>query len=303
MAYLNKFNNLNDTLCIIYYFVDEFIKGIVHNLQFALSKPHNNMPPRKKHNLSISELVTLGIFRYFTNITNWKAYHKHLYSFFRVDFPNLPDYSNFLTAMNKLSWLALLLLQHFCSFFKKITHQELPKFVDSSKLEVCHIKREFTHKVCKDIARKSKSTMGWFYGFKLHIICNKLMQILSFRISPANLDDRKGLDRIWNDIFGMIIADAGYIGADWQKKACYLGKLLLTGVKANMKKLLTFVQFELLKMRQCVETVFSVLKLRMGMQTTLPRSPLGYFAHYIWCLTAYQLDKYLQFLFNTPLLA
>ena len=145
--------------------------------------------------------------------------------------------------------------------------------------------------------------MGWFYGFKLHIICNELMQILNLKITAGNVDDRKGLAMIWNDIFGMIIADAGYIGKDWQAKAFSLNKCLLTGVKANMKKLMTETEEYMLHLRQRVECVFSVLKLRFGMENTLPRSPLGYLAHYIWSITAYQFKKFMEFVFTKPRLA
>jgi transposase len=140
--------------------------------------------------------------------------------------------------------------------------------------------------------------MGWFYGFKLHIICNTFMQILKFRLTAGNIDDRKALDRMWNTIFGLIIADAGYLGKNWQKKSISLGKPLFTAVKANMKKLMTRVQHQLLKIRQKAETVFSVLKVRLGLETSLPRSPLGHFAHYMWCITAYQVDQYFNFMFR-----
>ena len=198
--------------------------------------------------------------------------------------------------MNALSAVALLLLHGFMQFFRSITKTEDPKLADSMKLEVCNIKREFSHKVMKNIAQKSKSSMGWFYGFKLHIICNELMQILNLRITPGNVDDRKGLEMIWNDIFGIIVADAGYLGGNWQKKAHGLGKHLLAGVRANMRKIMTDTQHQLLQLRQRVEMVFSVLKLRFGIETTLPRSPLGLFAHYIWSITAYQFKKFVEFL-------
>jgi hypothetical protein len=88
-------------------------------------------------------------------------------------------------------------------------------FADATKVKVCENKREFTHKVAARIAKKGKSSMGWSYGFKLHIVCNNLLQILYFRISPGNSDDRKGLEMIWNKILGKIIADAGYVGKNW----------------------------------------------------------------------------------------
>lgn|SRR4030043_201034 len=298
MTYLNNFSNLELILISIYTFVDDFIKGMVKNIKYALQKPTQNIPPVKKHNLSLAELVSLAIFRFFSGQTNWKKFYHFVKTYHAKDFPNLPSYQNFLDAVNKLSFFAIVLLQALMQFFRKITGLKNIKFADSMKLEICKIKREFMHRVCLGFASKSKSSMGWFYGFKLHIICNELMQILNFRITTGTVDDRKGLAMIWNNIFGMIVADAGYIGKNWQDKALSLGKHLFTAVKANMKKIMTEAEHQILKLRQYVETVFSVLKLRLGMETSLPRSPFGVFAHYIWCLTAYQLDQYFSYIFR-----
>lgn len=298
MTYLNNFFDLELILISIYTFVDDFIKGILQNIKYALKKPTQNIPPVKKHNLSLAELISLALFRFFAGYTNWKKYYNFIKTYHSTDFPNLPSYQNFIVAVNKLSFFALILLESLMKFFRQITGIKNVKFADSTKLEICKIKREFTHKVCFEIASKSKSSMGWFYGFKLHIICNKLMQILNFKITTGATDDRKGLAMIWNNIFGMIIADAGYIGKNWQEKALNLGKHLFTAVKANMKKIMTEAQHQLLKLRQYVETVFSVLKLRFGIETSLPRSPFGIFAHYIWCITAYQLDQYFSYIFR-----
>ena len=133
-------------------------------------------------------------------------------------------------------------------------------FRKNPKLKVCKNKRIFNHKVCKELAKRGKSSIGWFYGFKLHLICDEWMRILEFRFSPGNTDDRKGLASMWETMLGMIIADAGYIGKNWFEKAKNLGKHLFTAVKANMKKLMTKIQHQLLKMRGSTETVFSVLR-------------------------------------------
>ncbi len=303
MTLLKHINDLKDILIMIYCFVDDFLKGIIINIRYALERPGKNHPPTKKHNLSLAELISLAIFRFFTGHKNWKDFYQHLKTYHQKDFPNLPKYGNFLEAINKLSLFANLMLQGFMNIFQNLTGENKLKFTDSTKLKVCEIKREFSHKVCLGIASKSKSTMGWFYGFRLHIICNELMQILKIKITAGAFGEREGLEMMWNNIFGMIIADAGYLGKDLQKKGLSLGKHLFTAVKANMKKLMTEIEWQLLKMRQCVETVFSVLKLRMGIETTLPRSPLGYMAHYLWCLTAYQLKKFFELLFVKPLLA
>nr|WP_198517159.1 transposase [Tenacibaculum sp. SZ-18] len=44
-------------------------------------------------------------------------------------------------------------------------------FIDSTTLKVCHYIREKQHEVFKGIADKSFGTLGWFYGFKLDLIC------------------------------------------------------------------------------------------------------------------------------------
>ncbi len=223
MTLLRNINDLNLILIMVYCFVDDFLKGIVGSIKYDLDRPGKNCPPLKKHNLSLAELASLAIFRFFTGHRNWKDFYRHIKTYHERDFPNLPSYQNFLEAINKLSL--------------------------------------------------------------------------------GTGDERKVLEEMWNNIFGMIIADAGYVSKKLEKKAFDSGKIFLSGVRANMKKIMTETEHQLLKPRQLVETVYSVLKLRMGLETTLPRSPLGYFAHYIWCITAYQLKKFLELLFNKPKLA
>lgn len=303
MTLLQNINNLNLILIMIYCFMDEFLKGTLIGIKYAIERPGKDRPPLKKHNLGLAELASLAIFRFFTGHKNWKDFYQHVKTYHQRDFPRLPDYKNFLEAINKLSVLAILMLQGFMNIFNKITGENGLKFTDSTKLAVCQIKREFSHKVCKGLASKSKSTMGWFYGFRLHIICNELMQILKLKITTGIGDERKILETMWSDIFGMIIADAGYVSKKLEKKALSLGKFFLTGTRANMRKIMTEAEHQLLKLRQLAETVFSVLKLRMGLETSLPRSPLGYFAHYIWCITAYQLKKFFGSLSIKPKLS
>ena len=94
-------------------------------------------------------------------------------------------------------------------------------FVDSTTMNVCHIKREKQHRVFKGLASKSKSTMGWFFGFKLHLIINDRGEILSFCFSKANIDDRNKnvLKVMTKEVFGKLFGDRGYIS---QKLAEYL---------------------------------------------------------------------------------
>ncbi len=295
-------NNLITVLITIYVFIDNFIKQTLQSIFHAIERPSKNHPPTKTYNLSVAELASLAIFRFFTGHRNWKDFYKFVKTYHQQDFPNLPTYGNFLKAMNKLSSLAAILLQGFMNVFQRMTAKERLKFADGSRLRVCEIKREFSNKVCFGLASKSKSTMGWFYGFKLHIISNELMQILNLKITTATFDERKALEMMWDNIFGTIVADAGYVGKKYQEKARKNGKILFTCVRANMKKIMTKTQHQILRLRQKVETVFSVLKLRLGLETALPRSPKGFFAHYLWCITAYQMKKFFECVSIKPML-
>lgn len=300
MAELNGTQDLREILQTIYVFVDDFLKQVVREMDVVLEKPKisNRRPPQKQGNLSLAEIVSLGIFRFYVGSTNWKDFYRHIQTYHRQDFKKLPSYENFVSGINRTGPLAYLMCRALAYTFRENMVENEPKFADSSMLKVCGIKREFSHKVCEGLAAKGKSTMGWFFGFKLHIVCNRLMQILAVKVTPGNLDDRKGLSRTWAHIFGLIVADAGYVGKDFAHFAQSLGKRLFTGVKANMKKLMSLYQHHLLKLRQCVETVFSVLKSRFNMEITLPRSPKGYFSHYSWCLAAYQLKQFFKPVLN-----
>jgi hypothetical protein len=77
-------------------------------------------------------------------------------------------------------------------------------FVDSTPIRVCQEKRISQNKVFKGTATVGKSTMGWFYGFKLHIVINDKGEILNFAITQANVDDRGPLknDGFLKSVFG-----------------------------------------------------------------------------------------------------
>ena len=55
--------------------------------------------------------------------------------------------------------------------------------------------------------------MGWFYGFKLHLICNEKGDLLNFMVTPGNVDDREPLRNksFIERIFGRLVGDKGYI--------------------------------------------------------------------------------------------
>ncbi len=160
-------------------------------------------------------------------------------------------------------------------------------FIDGSEVPVCTNKRIFNHKVAKGVAAKSKSTKGWFYGFRLHVLCDSNGNLLGIKITPGNIDERKMVIKLLKDLQGILVADAGYISSELQKKLYRLNVWFLTGVKRNQKNLMTKTNHLLLKARQRVETTIGVLKQRLGFATSLPRSIKGFQVHFVLVCLAY----------------
>jgi hypothetical protein len=274
-----------EALLKLYVFIDDFVKSI-ESKQLKLTGKVN--PQGNKPKLSVSELITLSIYRYVMKYQDWKNYWKFVKGYHTSEFAELPDYSNFLIQQKQhLSLVALML--NLLMAMNRVAYgkgKQKIMFVDTTDLPVCTNKREFTHKVCMKHARKGKTTKGWFYGFKLHLVCDLSGNLLSIRISAGNVDGRPMLGSLLKDLTGLLVADAGYVSKPWFTKLKQQNVHLFYAVKTNMKKLMTVKQHQLLKLRQRVESVFSVLKLRLGLVSTLPRSVSGYQFHYLMvCLT------------------
>lgn len=105
--------------------------------------------------------------------------------------------------------------------------------------------------------------MGWFFGFKLHLICNEKGELLNFMITPGDVDDRKPLEyKAFIDfIYGKRVADKGYIGKNLFQRLFVDGIQLITKLKTNMKGALMSVSDKiLLRKRAIIETVNDELK-------------------------------------------
>ncbi len=187
---------------------------------------------------------------------------------------------------NQASDQSLSLLLLFCNLHRQNNESSL-SIIDSTPLPVCKNKRIHSHKVCDGFAKRSKTTTGWFYGFKLHITCDEHGRLLSIAFTQGNVDDRTPVSSLSKNLTGILLADAGYVSEPLRKKLWTDGLHLFTAVRNNMQKLMTSAQHTLLRKRQRVETVFSVLKERLGLVSSLSRSLLGHFARYIHTCLAY----------------
>ena len=185
--------------------------------------------------------------------------------------------------------LALFMYQKYrCSLSKRTGIY----YVDSSRLEACHPKRVHQNKVMKGIAGWGKSSMGWFYGFKYHLVVNNLGEIMNVYLSSGNKADNnvKILFYLTNNLSGALFGDRGYL-LNEEKKA-FIQKnnklCIFTKRRKNMKKKDFPLQAKLwLAKRGIVESVINIHKSSCDIWHTRHRSPVNAFAHFIAGICAY----------------
>lgn len=268
-----------DKLTILFCLLDDFL-ALLPKPNRALISGRN--PAGRPANLTSSEVLTLG---------NWKAFYAMMDAGFRQEFPKLPCYETLLRQINAHGPLGLLLL------IALLGRQEGPGTyaLDATAIPVSRHRRQAA-------AWGKDSDRHWFFGFKLHAVCDPRGQLLSLRITPGNVADVTQAEALLSQLRGLVVADAAYISTPLREKLWELGLLLLTPLRKNMKGLASLEQTQHFSGRSIIETVFSVLKDRLGLVTSLPRSLDGYLSHYVLVLLAYQLGRWVTHALFSPAL-
>ena len=246
----------------------------------------------RKSKLKPSEAVTCMLFGIMSGFKTIKHLYWDLRSYHNDSF-DLPCYKNFVCSINTYARDALILLSALVQVNRHYSGWR-NKFIDATCVAVCHNKRIFDHKVCAWIAQRGKSTMWWFFWFKVHIVVDDSWNLLSFHITPWNVDDRKAVKKMVRKLAGTLIADAWYV---WKELRNYLqdvGITFLTWYKKNMKVLVTQWYVKKMKLRQIVETGFGMMKCWGNLVSSYARSVWGHLSRIIYNLLAYVIKKQLH---------
>ena len=135
--------------------------------------------------------------------------------------------------------------------------------------------------------------MGWFFGFKLHLIINEKGDLMNAFLTPGNVDDRKPVRNMTQRLKGLLFGDKGDIDQQLFQDLCQRGLKLVTGIKSKMKnKLMNLREKILLRKRSIIETVNSVIKKDFQISHTRHRSYINGFIHIFSTLIAYQLKSH-----------
>ena len=233
--------------------------------------------------LSRSEMLLIMVLFHLSAFKHFKAfYHDGVGQQHRACFGDLPHYDRVVSLMPRL-FVPLMVLLHSMSG----EHTGI-YFADSTKLAVCHNRRIRRHKVFDGLAARGKTSMGWFYGLKLHVVINHKGEVMALRITPGNTADSTVLDEMTRHLAGKLYADKGYIGQAAFTKLWQRGLHLITGIRRNMKNHLMPLADKLMRPKRFViETVFDTLKSEMGLEHSRHRSATNAMVHVLSCLVAY----------------
>ncbi len=278
---------LQDKIIEIFVKVDDFCNEFkIANTNYQLISPSHSKTRNRAASLSDSEIITLLIAFHGGQFRNFKHFYlNYVCVHLNDDFPGLVSYNRFIELSHRSAIVFMLFLHHCCK--GECTGIS---FIDSTVLRVCHNKRIKRNKTFKGVAEVGKSTMGWFFGFKLHLIINDKGEILSFYLTKGNVDDRdaKTITCMTKEIFGKLFGDKGYISKALSDLLFGNGIQLITAVRRNMKsKALSNEEKLLLRKRSVIETVNDELKNICQVEHTRHRSINGFLLNLISAIAAY----------------
>jgi hypothetical protein len=266
--------------------VDDFCQVFLPTWERSLLKDGTRKRLRKG-NLTVSEIMTIVIYFHQSHYRDFKAYYtEHVCKQLRSEFHNLVSYPRFIALLpSVVGPLSVYLHQHFgqCTGIS---------FIDSTTLSVCDNHRIHCHRVFWSLAERGKSSMGWFYGFKLHFVVSDCGELLACRLTPGNVDDRTPVPILCNRLFGKLFGDKGYLSqALFEQLMETFDLQLITKIKSNMKnRLMNLMDKILLRKRAIVETVIDQLKNISQIEHTRHRSPVNFVVNIIAGLIAYCLQ-------------
>lgn len=274
---------LVEMFCQMDDFCQVFEKTLGPHLLPATLSPHSVNKP----SLAISEMMCIEVLYHLSG-------HKCFEYFYRNEvrggslesyFPKAPSYTRFVELKPRML-AALICYLHLCSLGAMLGIY----YADSTTLSVCRPQRIRSHKVFKDKAERGKTTMGWFYGFKLFIVINGLGELAAAFLTKGNVADNNGsvMRRLFKGLKGVAFADKGFINQKAAEDLLEGGLRLITKLRTNMKNKLVEMNHKLLlRKRGVIESVNDILKTVCNIDHSRHRSPLNMLVNTYAALIAY----------------
>jgi hypothetical protein len=259
--------------------IDDFCKEVMKKRHLL---PNPNRQRERESQLSASEIMAIVVLFHLSHYRTFKDFYYESEHWLKLYFPKLVSYNRFVEIQGSVF---VLLTAYLLSKSGKKTGLY---YIDSTPLKVCHNRRIYRHKVFKGLAARGKSSMGWFFGFKLNLVINQKGELISFCFTRGNIDDRKPIETLFKGLQGLAAGDKGYISKQHQEILERQGLHLITKLRRNMKKKV-FSAFEkfFLAHRGLIEIVIEQLKMLCQIEHTRHRKPINFFVNVLSGLVAY----------------
>ncbi len=233
--------------------------------------------------LSDSEIMTILIHFHQSQYRTFKAYYtQHVQKYLQTEFPKLVGYGRFVQLMPRVF---ALLCAYLSSLFGACTGIS---FIDSTFIAVCDNRRIGQHKVFAGLATRGRGSMGWCFGFKLHLVVNDCGDLLGCCLTPAHRADVKLVPKLSKRLWGKLVGDKGYLSQPLFEQLLAQGVQLITRLKSNMKnRLMALSDQLLLRKRAIIESITDQLKNISQIEHTRHRSPLNFCINLVCGLIAY----------------
>lgn len=266
----------------VFFDIDEFCKLFeprfnAHLLAGAVKKRN------RARSLSLSEVMTILVLFHASGYRNLKQFYLEYVSVhLRSEFPRLVGYTRFVEFERD----ALMPLAAYVQ--TRRGNCTGISFVDSTSLSVCENLRIPQHRQFADTAQRGKTSTGWFYGFKLHVVVSECGELLNWFITPGNTDDRQPVPKLAQRLWGKLFGDKGYVSNPLKLLLAEAGLEFLTKLKKNMKpQEFSATDKILLRKRAIIETIFDQLKNISQIEHTRHRSFWNFLVNIIAGLAAY----------------
>jgi hypothetical protein len=275
-------------LTTIFYHSDEFCKFFEKEFPIRVLSDGKNIRKRDG-SLKLSEIMTIVIYYQQSGYKTFKDYYTRNDEL-KSAFPGLTSYNRFVELQQKITMPLAIFTKLYA-----LGKCDGNSYIDSFSLSVSHQKRISSHKTFKGLAARGKTSVGWFYGFKVHVIINGWGEIIDFCITSGNVVDNntKVIEKITEKIYGKVYGDKGYLlNPELFQKLYSKGIHIVTKIRNNMKnKLMDIGDKIMLKKRGIIESVGAILKEDLNIEHSRYRSPRSLIINVFAALAAYGFRK------------
>jgi IS5 family transposase len=272
-------------LTTIFCAVDDFCK--LYEKAFACKCLSGGKGIRlRESSMTVSEVITIMIYSKHYGYKNFKTFYLREFETLKKYFPKLVSYTRFIE-------LQKMVLQPLAVFLKTCLMQKCTgsSFIDSTRLCVCNTHRRYSCKLMRSMASSGKTSTGWFFGMKLHLIITPNGEIVDFIVTSGNVADNNHdvIMRLCKNAYGKIFGDKGYImREDFLRLLNLQGVFFVTKKRKNMKKEATRLSDnQNLKNRGVIESVLNVLKTKFDLEHSRSRSVGGFLNNILVAISAY----------------